>query len=232
VLSVHCSTEAGTRSGGARPNQDAFGVVVGVTDPRFVLATLLDGHGAQGHFLARHVRDRLPAWVASCVVEGETPRPSQLIPDMRGFSQPPPWMLRAVGFLELDAGGELRRLSEGLPPLDFPPSAAQLAAAFLLLDADMCNRGSALLEASRVTCLQSGCAAVAALVGDGTVAVASCGDSSAYRASLRAAGHATGAHARFPQSPSNRKGRPASRHATLPPSSAFRTRRAATRRCA
>ena len=191
ALHAHCATEAGTRSGGSRPNQDAFAVVEGVLSSQHVLASLLDGHGPQGHFIARHVRDRLPAWVASCVEEERfenqsPPSPgwpaSRLIP--RGFASPPAWMQSSVGFLELEAGGRLRRAAsaEGALPPGFPPACASLASAFLLLDTDLCTRRSALLDASRVTCDQSGCAAVTALVCREHVAVAACGDSSAFLA--------------------------------------------------
>jgi len=188
---VHVCTEAGTRSGGARPNQDAFGVAAGVIDPTFTLATLCDGHGVSGHFLARHVRDRLPAWVASCVSDGAVSAdgaPPKIVP--KGFAQPPPWALKAVGFHELEGSGALQRCGSEAPPPEFPAAASQLAAAFLLLDGDLCNRRSALLDASRVTCEESGCAVVSAMLGGGSLTVASCGDSCAFCARLRAPGRA------------------------------------------
>lgn len=197
ALHAHCATEAGSRSGGLRPNQDAYAVVEGVLSPQHVLASLLDGHGPEGHFIARHVRDRLPAWVASCVEEDRSfgaqspPTPgwptSRLIP--RGFTSPPEWMQSSVGFLELQADGALQRMTnvEGTLPPGFPSACASLAAAFLLLDTDLCTRRSALLDASRVTCEQSGCAAVSALVCSEHIAVAACGDSSAFLAVQRPA---------------------------------------------
>jgi hypothetical protein len=68
---VHAATVAGTRAGGGRPNQDAFGCSpsVGPAEAPLLLAAVYDGHGPQGHFISRHVRDRLPAWITSCCAE-------------------------------------------------------------------------------------------------------------------------------------------------------------------
>jgi serine/threonine protein phosphatase PrpC len=178
---VHAATQAGTRST-TRPNQDAFGVALGVCNPGVLLATLLDGHGPDGHFISRHVRDRLPAWAASCEPPADDsaspPSPVVVIPP--GFQPPPAWQSRCARAMALDASGSLSRASASGPRW-----ASALPAAFLLLDNDLCSGRSSLLQASRATPEHSGCACVCAMLGEGHLAVAGCGDSAAFLAQRR-----------------------------------------------
>jgi serine/threonine protein phosphatase PrpC len=192
-LVVHAATQAGTRST-TRPNQDAFGVALGVCSPGVLLATLLDGHGPDGHFISRHVRDRLPAWAASCEPPADDsaspPSPVVVIPP--GFQPPPAWQSRCARAMALDASGSLSRASASGPRW-----ASALPAAFLLLDNDLCSGRSSLLQASRATPEHSGCACVCAMLGEGHLAVAGCGDSAAFLAQRRPDGRCpTDAHRR------------------------------------
>lgn len=175
-VAVHCATVAGTRGGGSgRPNQDCFAACDGLLAPThsIVYAALFDGHGPYGHFVARHVRDRLPAWVASCSADGHaaSPKPGT-----------PAWVLRAGTVWVVDADLSLSKQSPPSLPASAPPWCASVARAFVELDGDLCSARSQLLAASKVSCEQSGCTAVAAILGDGHLLVASCGDSAAFLA--------------------------------------------------
>ncbi len=175
---VHAATLAGTRGGGVRPNQDAFGIASGVSSPTLLLASVFDGHGPQGHFIARHVRDRLPAWIASCAAD-KTP------PDADGAPQHPAlpsWVRRAGGAYSLEPSGQLQRCAPGSLPADAPAWVSAVTRAFVELDGDLCTCRSTLLAASNVSPEQNGCTAVSALLGDGHLLVAGCGDSSAFLA--------------------------------------------------
>jgi serine/threonine protein phosphatase PrpC len=183
---AHAATVAGLRAGGSRPNQDAFGLIPGVAGGRLLLASLFDGHGPQGHFIARHVRDRLPAWLSSCVADAEP------------GAAPSSWVARATSAYVLseeqhtggaaDALVPLVRCTGGALPVDVPRWASAVPRAFLAVDADLCSGRSSLLSASRVRADNSGCTAVCALLGDGLLLVAAAGDSSAYLAQELPAG--------------------------------------------
>jgi serine/threonine protein phosphatase PrpC len=184
AVTVHAATVAGSRAGGARPNQDAFGLAPGVAGGRLLLAGVYDGHGPQGHFISRHVRDRLPAWISACAadVAGAPKQHPEL----------PAWVLRTSGAFTLaeDAATQSHSSSHALPvrapggalPPGAPQWAAAAARAFIELDADLVAGRSALLSASRVSADNSGCTAVCALLGDGHALVAAAGDSAAYLA--------------------------------------------------
>jgi serine/threonine protein phosphatase PrpC len=155
-------------------------VAYGVVRSDLLLVAVLDGHGPHGHFISRHVRDRLPAWVAASAADSGAVQ--------TGI---PAWVTRAGGTFQLDdATGALTRCAsahggrsgggdKGVPP---PSWAAALSRAYIALDEDLCACRSTLLAASKVTPDTSGCCVVTALVGAGHLVVASCGDSSAFLA--------------------------------------------------
>ena len=181
-----CASSGGTRGQGRRPNQDAFAVAHGVCRPDLLLVTVLDGHGPHGHFISRHVRDRLPAWVAASAADGSV---------QAGV---PAWVHRAGStFLLDDTTGALTKCgsthggrSGGGDKAQAPAWAAALSRAYIALDEDLCACRSTLLAASKVTPDTSGCCVVTALVGAGHLVVASCGDSSAFLAIAPPAGAA------------------------------------------
>ncbi len=192
ACTVHAATHAGSRAGGARPNQDAFGLAAGVASGRLLLAGVYDGHGPQGHFISRHVRDRLPAWISACAEDATAPPQPQ--PEL------PAWVVRASNAYSLaeeragasGASASARISSGSAPPLVRAPGGAlpagapawahAVARAFIELDADLCAGRSTLLSASRVSADNSGCTAVCALLGDGHALVAAAGDSAAFLA--------------------------------------------------
>lgn len=183
---MQCATVAGTRGGGLRPNQDAFGVAFGVAHPELLLTSVFDGHGPQGHFIARHVRDRLPSWIAACYHTVDDP---EMSPGRSASTHPavPSWVLRAGATYSLNQEGQLSRvtagggLGAGVPSVA-PEWAHAVSRAFIELDGDLCTCRSTLLSASRVSPEQSGTTAVSCLVGQGHLLVAGCGDSAAFLA--------------------------------------------------
>ncbi len=184
-LAVYAGTEPGTRSA-TRPNQDAFGIALGLAGRDLVLTMVLDGHGPQGHFIARHVRDRLPAWIGACAAD--SPADAALPPPAM-----PSWVLRASGVFTLHEQEGLQRVRGGGMPPGAPAWAPAVARAFIELDGDLCSGRSSLLSASRVSPEQSGCTAVCALVGQGVAVVAACGDSAAFLAQEVTRGSGLGA---------------------------------------
>ena len=187
---VDAATAAGTRGGGRRPNQDAFGMAFGVPQPGGLLVTVLDGHGPAGHFIARHVRDRLPAWVAACVGEAQnTPPPTPPKTPGGGGGNAATAVEPGGGVYRAGMNFSLNDATGAMPTChgsDMPPLTGALRRAYIALDEDLCAERSKLLAASKVTPDTSGCCAVTALVlDDGTLLVASCGDSSAFLAVSR-----------------------------------------------
>jgi serine/threonine protein phosphatase PrpC len=185
-ITVHAATVAGSRAGGARPNQDAFGLAPGVAAGRLLLAGVYDGHGPQGHYISRHVRDRLPAWISACATDAaDAPKEH---PEL------PAWVLRTTSAYTLaeDAAATQShassthalpvRVAAGAMPPGAPAWANAAARAFMELDADLVAGRSVLLSASRVSADNSGCTAVCALLGDGHALVAAAGDSAAFLA--------------------------------------------------
>ena len=199
TLAASAATVAGSRGGGARPNQDAFGLTGGITTPYgspLLLASVFDGHGPQGHYISRHVRDRLPAWISSCAREGDEAAMNVELPD---------WVKRATCSYTLRyppgsgaAPPHLERLAgetgAASLPASLPPWARAVVRAFIELDADLCAGRSQLLSASRVTPESSGCTAVCALlsVDEGVCLVAAAGDSAAFLAEELAPGASPG----------------------------------------
>ena len=195
-LRAHAATVAGTRGGGSRPNQDAYGITGAVTLPNappLLLASVLDGHGPQGHYISRHVRDRLPAWISSCARDGDEAAMNNDLP---------PWVQRATAAYGLSypaaAPPHLARLpgaGGAALPDSLPGWARSAVRAFIELDADLCAGRSQLLSASRVTPESSGCTAVCALLSTEArlCLVAAAGDSAAFLAEELPPSHAPAA---------------------------------------
>ena len=169
----------------------------------YLFVGTFDGHGPHGHYISRHVRERLPAMLHTMLAPGFDALAAGL--------GAPRDAERACTTYALGEGGALRVTEPGKLAGRAAALQAPLLRAFVDLDDDVCAARSSTLQAAAASSAESGTTAAVALLWGAEAVVAMCGDSCAYLVTAAVGGASTPAIRRLNPVPHKPMGAEAAR---------------------